>query len=329
MDSPPLRVGLVGTYPRSTRHLAQLLADHPRVELTYLAAPPVVCQQPIFSDLQPVKVTEPAALAALLPTLPDCAVLFLDLPLGWAARWVPSISARYRIVDLSADYRFSSLSVYQQSYQIERQDVAMAVNTVYGLPEWFDASLEAARLVGCPSSVATAGLLAIAPLIKRGLADPDRIILDVKRGDDRADPVHGLAHTLEIETIGGELIGSEIRVQVRSHTVPEPYGLLVTLYADLRDPGLVSEDLITIYRAAYRQSAWMQVLANGQPISPLALSGTNACHIGVEVDTRTQRAVTSVALDPYLKGKAGQAVQCLNRMQGWPELTGLPRCSYR
>lgn len=159
MDSPPLRVGLVGTYPRSTRHLAQLLADHPRVELTYLAAPPAVCKQPIFSDLQPVKLAEPTALAALLPTLPDCAVLFLDLPLGWAARWVPSISARYRIVDLSADYRFSSLSVYQQSYQIERQDVAMAVNTVYGLPEWFDASLEAARLVGCPSSVATAGLL--------------------------------------------------------------------------------------------------------------------------------------------------------------------------
>ena len=187
----------------------------------------------------------------------------------------------------------------------------------------------AARLVGCPSSIATAGLLALTPLLKRGLTDPDRIILDVKRGDDRSRQTHQRAPALEMETIGGELIGSEIRVQVRSHSVPEPYGLLATLYTDLRDPGLVSEDLTTIYRATYRQASWIRVIPHGEPLSPLALSGTNICHLGVEVDTHTDRAVASVALDPYLKGKAGQAIQCLNRMQGWPEMTGLPQCSYR
>ncbi|MEO1589713.1 MAG: N-acetyl-gamma-glutamyl-phosphate reductase [Cyanobacteria bacterium J06632_22] len=330
MSPSALSVGVIGVYPHSTRHLAQLLIDHPGVDLIYLAAPRAVCRTPLFAAIpsHPLKDAEEQDVAALSER-PSSDVLFLDLPSGLAARWVPQLLSQHRIIDLSADYRFSNLSVYQASYQIERQDHPTAIETVYGLPEWFGNLLGQARLVGCPSSVATAGLLALVPLLKRGLVDPDRIILDIKRGDDRAGCTHRLAPTLEIETIAGELIGSEVRIQVRSHTVPEPYGLLATVYTDLRDPGLVSEDLTTIYRATYRRASWLQVMPHSEPISPLALSGTNHCQLSVEVDTHTQRAVASVALDPYLKGKAGQAIQCLNLMQGWPETTGLPRCSYR
>ncbi len=336
LDSAPfflmpqsVSVGLVGTHARSTLHLAQLLVDHPQVDLAYLAAPRSICRVPILAETRSHPLTATPDLAAALSAMPDCTVLLLDLPLGVAARWVPKLLAQHRIMDLSADYRFSNLAVYQQSYQTTRTDHSTAIDTVYGLPEWFSSLLPTARLVGCPSSVATAGLLALMPLLKRGLITPDRIVLDIKRGDNRAGLTHRLAPTLEVETIGGELIGSEMQVQVRSHTVPEPYGLLATIYTDLRDPGLVSEDLTTIYRATYRQSSWIRVLSNGEPVSPLMLSGTNHCHLSAEVDTRTQQAVIAVALDPYLKGKAGQAVQCLNLMQGWSETMGLPRCSYR
>ena len=329
MPPSALTVGVIGVHPHSTRHLAQLLVEHPLVDLAYLAAPQSVCRLPRFAAIPSHPLTDPGEIAPALSERPDCAVLLLDLPLGVAARYVPQLLSQHQIIDLSADYRFSSLAVYQQSYQIERQDHSTAIDAVYGLPEWFGDLLGNTRLVGCPSSIATAGLLALTPLLKRGLIEPDRIILDVKRGDDRARPNHQRAPALEIETIGGELIGSEIRVQVRSHTVPQPYELLATLYMDLRDPGLVSEDLTTIYRATYRQASWVQVMPPSELISPISLGGTNVCQLGVEVDTHTQQAVASVALDPYLKGKAGQAVQCLNRMQGWPDITGLPQYSYR
>jgi N-acetyl-gamma-glutamyl-phosphate reductase len=117
-------------------------------------------------------------------------------------------------------------------------------------------------------------------------------------------------------------------VQFTPHLIPMVRGLLATVYATLRDPGLVREDLITIYTAFYRASPFIRVLPAGTYPQTKWACGTNLCYIGVEVDPRTGRVIVMSVTDNLIKGQAGQAVQCMNLMMGWEETLGLPQLSF-
>jgi N-acetyl-gamma-glutamyl-phosphate reductase len=45
------------------------------------------------------------------------------------------------------------------------------------------------------------------------------------------------------------------------------------------------------------------------------------------IDQRTKRVIAVGALDNLIKGAAGQAIQNMNLMFGWPETTGLKQSS--
>ena len=50
---------------------------------------------------------------------------------------------------------------------------------------------------------------------------------------------------------------------------------------------------------------------------------TNFCDIGVMMDARSGRAIVVACIDNLVKGAAGQAVQNMNLMMGFPETEGL------
>jgi N-acetyl-gamma-glutamyl-phosphate reductase len=104
--------------------------------------------------------------------------------------------------------------------------------------------------------------------------------------------------------------------------------MLSTVYANLRDPGLVRDDLLTIYNAFYRSSDFVKILPNGVYPQTKWTAGTNLCYIGVEVDPRTDRVIVMSAIDNLMKGQAAQAVQCMNLMLGWEETVGLPQLAF-
>ena len=56
-----------------------------------------------------------------------------------------------------------------------------------------------------------------------------------------------------------------------------------------------------------------------------AVSGTNYCHIGLDVDEKRGRIVIFSVLDSIGKGGAHVAVQNMNLMFGLNEMTGLMR----
>ncbi|NEO26545.1 MAG: N-acetyl-gamma-glutamyl-phosphate reductase, partial [Kamptonema sp. SIO4C4] len=135
-------------------------------------------------------------------------------------------------------------------------------------------------------------------------------------------------HTPEIEQVCSDLAGHDIRIQFTPHLIPMVRGILATVYATLRDPGLVREDLLTIYNAFYRSSPFVQVLGSGVYPQTKWAVGTNLCYIGVAVDPRTDRVIVMSALDNLIKGQSGQAVQDLNIMMGWEETLGLPQLAF-
>jgi len=349
-DIAPVSVGIVGASGYGGVQLVRLLKEHPNVKVAYLGGDSSAGKS--FSSIYPhlgpwVDMTvEPIDLDLIAS---KCQVVFLSLPNGLAWKMAPALLEKgCKVLDLSADYRFANLATYQAWYGGDRTDLETAATAVYGLPELYRDRIAKAQLVGCPGCYVTASLLALSPLFKQGLIVPESAIIDAKSGTsgggrkaainllqaeaDNSIAAYGVAshrHTPEIEQTCSNLAGFDVKVQFTPHLMPMVRGILATVYANLRDPGLVREDLLTIYGAFYRNSPWVEVLPSGTYPQTKWVAGTNLCYLGIEVDTRTDRVIVVSAIDNLMKGQAGQAVQCMNLMMGWDETLGLPKlCFY-
>ncbi|MEM7715251.1 MAG: N-acetyl-gamma-glutamyl-phosphate reductase [Cyanobacteria bacterium P01_A01_bin.68] len=342
-------VGIIGASGYGGVQLVRLLLNHPELELVYLGGENSAGKS--FSDIYPhlahvvnlkIEALEPEAIAR------RCEVIFLSLPNGLACEIAPKL-LKYgcKVLDLSADYRFRNLTTYSNWYGKKRQDIETVDTAIYGLPELYRDRISETQLVACPGSYPTASLLALSPLLKQGLIVPETAIIDGKGGTStggRQTETHLLLseadntlgafnvarhrHTPEIEQICSDLAGHEVTVQFTHHLIPMVRGILATVYATLRDPGLVRDDLITIYKAFYRNSPWVKICESGVYPQTKWTHGSNLCYLGIEVDPRTRRVIVISAIDNLIKGQSGQAIQCLNIMMGWDEMLGLPKLGF-
>ncbi len=348
-DIRRVSVGIVGASGYGGVQLVRLLMDHPGLELAYLGGESSAGKS--FADLYPhlghlvdrqIEEVDPVVIAE------RCEVVFLSLPNGLACQIAPVLVEKgCKVLDLSADYRFTNLDTYTSWYGKERSDRIVADKAVYGLPELYRSRIADSQLIGCAGCYPTASLLAISPLLKQGLIVPETAIIDAKSGTsgggrqakvsmllaeaDNSIGAYGVArhrHTPEIEQVCSDLAGLEVTVQFTPHLMPMVRGILATVYATLRDPNLVREDLLTIYTAFYRNSPWVTVCESGVYPQTKWACGSNLCYIGIEVDPRTGRVIVMSAIDNLIKGQAGQAIQCLNIMMGWDETLGLPKLGF-
>ncbi len=292
MTARLLTAGIAGASGYAGLELQRLLAGH-----ATLRASVVQARSAGYDDIDVVR-------------LASCDVVFLCLPHG-ASRAIGEelADAGVRVVDLGSDFRVGGWE--------------------YGLPELHRAKIAGARLVANPGCYATAAILALAPLARRGLIDGP-VVIDGKSGVSGAgkEPsgkthlpdVHGGVtpysptghrHVAEIEQ---ELA---VSVTFTPHLLPSSRGLLVTAFARLSDP---RADLLALYDDAYRDEPF--VLLGGSP-SPQRLAGSNVVHVAVTVDERTGIAICHGALDNLVKGAAGQAIQNANLMLGMDEAVGL------
>ena len=277
----------------------------------------------------------------------------LSLPNGVAARLAPDLIARgVRVVDLSADFRYRSLEQWSNVYvheaqALKRTDAELCRDAVYGLPEWHGPAIAEASLVAAPGCFPTASLLPLLPFLKQGLIETDGIIIDAKTGTSGGGRVPkeamllaeasesiapygvvGHRHTSEIEQMATEVAGQDVQLQFTPHLVPMVRGLLSTVYARLRDPGLTADDCTTVLQAVYRHHPCVSVLPVGTYPATKWARHTNRAQLSVQVDGRTGQLVLMSAIDNLIKGQAGQGVQCLNLMAGLAPETGLPLQSF-
>ncbi|MBE9214719.1 N-acetyl-gamma-glutamyl-phosphate reductase [Plectonema cf. radiosum LEGE 06105] len=342
-------VGIIGASGYGGVQLVRLLLNHPELELVYLGGEASAGKS--FGDIYPhlahiinlpIEALKPEAIAR------RCEVVFFSLPNGLACEIAPKLlEYGCKILDLSADYRFRDLTTYTNWYGKKRQDIKTAGEAIYGLPELYRDRISDTQLVGCPGCYPTASLLAVSPLLKQGLIVPETAIIDAKGGTSiggrqpqtnlllseadnsiAAYSVVSHRHTPEIEQVCSDLAGHEVTVQFTPHLIPMVRGILSTVYATLRDPGLVRDDLITIYKAFYRNSPWVKICEPGVYPQTKWATGSNLCYLGIEVDTRTRRVIVISAIDNLVKGHAGQAIQCLNIIMGWDETLGLPSLGF-
>ena len=118
------------------------------------------------------------------------------------------------------------------------------------LPELFRDQIRGAQLVANPGCYPTTAILALAPLLKRGLIQPKGIIIDSKSGVSGAGRTPKLTthypecnesvaaynigrhrHTPEIERILGIAAGGEVDLVFTPHLIPMDRGILSTTYS--------------------------------------------------------------------------------------------------
>jgi len=230
---------------------------------------------------------------------------------------VPALLARgVRVIDLSALYRFDACAVY-------------------GLTEWHRSAIADAQLVANPGCYPTAALLALLPLAP--LRNPRHVVIDAKSGitgagrtprvgslfaevsgDIRAYGLTGHRHQPEIERYlqAGAI---ETAITFTPHVVPIARGMLVNAYA-LFDAPVNTDAVKTAYERAYRGSPFVRLLEGARVPSVAAAIGTNDAELRVDAGGCVVRAIC--AIDNLGKGAAGQAIQNLNVMLGYPEESG-------
>jgi N-acetyl-gamma-glutamyl-phosphate reductase len=99
-------------------------------------------------------------------------------------------------------------------------------------------------------------------------------------------------------------------------------GILTTAYLSPFKKTSV-EDLIALYVEFYSRAPFVRIMKNGKLVDTKNVRGLNYCDISVLVDNRTGRIVVLSAIDNLVKGAAGQAVQNMNLVCGFPETMGL------
>ncbi len=333
-----MKVGIVGGSGYTGGELLRLLLRHPKVEVAQvtsdsMAGKPLSRAHPNLRQVTDLTFTPHDA-------LDPCDLLFLAMPHGRSMARMPDFLVRAgKVIDLSADFRLKDPALYRAYYGVDHPHPELLAASVYGLPELHREAIREATLVSGPGCIATAAILAIRPLAKAGLIDPDHLVVDAKTGSsagglDGGPASHhaersgvmriyapaGHRHTAEIEQETG------VNVALSCHAVEAVRGILATCHAFLRD-SIASKDLWRLYRDAYGQEPFVRIVTEAAGLyrfpEPKILTGTNFCDVGFALDAHTDRVVAIAALDNLMKGAAGTAVQCMNLVAGYPETMGL------
>ncbi len=341
------RVAVAGASGYAGGELLRLLAGHPDLEIGPLSAnssagAPVTTMHPQLTGHPGL---DGAVFAGTDPdVLADADLIFMALPHGESAQLAARLPAQLRIVDLGADFRLASAEAWDRYYP-----TPYAGQWAYGLPELPGArdAIRASATVAAPGCYATASILALAPLLAAGLAEPADIVIVAASGTSgagrspRADllatevmgsmsayQVGGThRHTPEIEqNIDPERAGlpapAPASVSFTPTLAPMARGILATCTARSAAAGGQLRDAL---RAAYDAESFVHVLPEGRwPVTGATL-GSNSAHLQVAADPHAGRAVVVCALDNLVKGAAGQAIQIANLMLGLPETAGLTK----
>jgi N-acetyl-gamma-glutamyl-phosphate reductase len=115
--------------------------------------------------------------------------------------------------------------------------------------------------------------------------------------------------------------GREVIVSFTPHLVPMNRGILSTIY--VRGLKALPDDLHALLSKSYAPEPFVHVLPFGTLPQTRHVRGSNMTFIGLAADRIAGRAIIGAALDNLTKGAAGQAVQNMNVMLGFPETAGL------
>lgn len=344
-----IKVGILGGSGYMGGEAIRILSEHPEAEVSWITSrgdKPVEYFHKNFygNGLKFIKPEE----------ITPCDVVFAALPTGQIMKEARKfLDAGTKIIDLGADFRLKNKEEWERIYGKTHSDFKLAREAVYGIPELHREEIKKARIIANPGCFSSAAILGLAPLLDKDIIDTDKIVIDGLSGTagagaetDRAihHPEIGNnlvpynvvdhRHTYEIEQELGRIGNTAVSAHFTSTYVPITRGILDICHCFPKKK-ISRNELLDIFKQFYRNEFFIKIIdlekeenASWQ-YAPYpwvaAASGSNFCHIGLDVDERRGRIVVFSVLDSIGKGGAHAAVQNMNLMFGLDETTGLTR----
>jgi len=344
-----IKVGIYGASGYMGGEVIRILLEHPEAEIVWLTSrgdkPVEYYHKNLYGMglkfIKPEEVT-------------PCDVVFAALPSGQIMKQARSlIETGTKVIDLGADFRLKNRNDWERIYGKIHADWDISQEAIYGIPEFHRAEIKEARVIANPGCFSSAAIFGLAPLINKGLIDAKKIVIDglsgtVGAGAETDRAIHHPEisnnivpynvvehrHTYEIEQELSIIGNTEVVVHFTTSYVPITRGILDICHCfPLAD--VTRDELINIYKDYYVKEPYIKIIdlpkeenASWQYISypwVAAVSGTNYCHIGLDVDERRGRIVVFSVLDSIGKGGAHAAVQNMNLLFGLDEMMGLKR----
>jgi N-acetyl-gamma-glutamyl-phosphate reductase common form len=326
--------------------LLRLVAGHPTFELAAILSDsqpgePVGKAFPhlaaVYGD---TKFKSQDEIERLIAELPQSAV-FGAAPHGVSHVLIDSLLKRAeaaktkpRVVDISADYRFSTPQAYEAVYKHAHGAPDRIRDFTCAVPEHL-IKLETQH-VAHPGCFATSALLSSVPLLKLGLIEPTLFLSGItgSTGSGRK-PVDGTHHPLrhsdvysynalahrhtpEVAAVAKVASGVEAEFNFVPHSGPFARGIHMTVQARLKS-SLDTKGAIAALREFYAHSPFVRVTDSAPRVKEIVAS--NYAHLSAAVSGKTIAVMCVV--DNLNKGAAGGAVQWMNRLYGLPETAGL------
>ena len=338
-----IKAGIIGSTGYAGGELVRILLGHKEVEIKWFGSRSYIDKKYASVYQNMFQIVDAVCLDDNMEELADQVdVIFTATPQGFCASLInEEILSKVKVIDLSADFRIKDVSVYEKWYGIEHKAPKFIEEAVYGLCEINREDIKKARLVANPGCYTTCSILTAYPLAKEGLIDMSTLIIDAKSGTSGAGrgakvanlycevnenmKAYGVAthrHTPEIEEQLGYASGEEVLLNFTPHLVPMNRGILATEYAKLTRE-VTYEEVKSIYEKYYGNEMFIRVLDEGVYPETKWVEGSNYVDIGFKIDPRTNRIIMMGAIDNLVKGAAGQAVQNMNLVFGFPENEGL------
>lgn len=336
------KIGIVGATGYTGVELLRHLVKHPDVEITYItsrsnAGTRVDAMFPNLRGYIDLNFSDPSSDA-----LAECDLVFFATPNGIAMNHVPELlKSGTKVIDLAADFRIKDVSVWSKWYGMEHACPDLLDEAVYGLPEINRDQITTANLVANPGCYPTSVILGLLPLLENKLVDLDNIIADTKSGVSgagkqanigtlfsemgesfKAYGVSGHRHQPEIAQIFSQVSNQNVDLTFVPHLLPIIRGIHATVYSR------TDSDVATIqslYEKRYIDEPFADVLPQGSHPETRNVKASNMCQIAVHKPDESTRLVVLSVIDNLVKGAAGQAIQNMNIMFGFDEITALDR----
>lgn len=344
-----IRVGVYGASGYMGGEVLRVLSEHPEVEVAWATSRGKAPLEDIHRNFlgSDISFISPEEITL-------CDAVFIAAPTGVAMDSAKKfLKDGAKIIDLGSDFRLRDQATWEKVYGKRHTQWTLAKEAVYGIPELHRDAIKKARIVANPGCYSSSVILALAPLVKEGLIESDRITVSSLSGTAGAGMeldvtmhhpeignnvvpynVVDHRHSFEMEQELGALTKETVTVHFAPCYIPITRGIL-SICSCFPKKKITRNTLLDLYKDFYAKEFFVKII--GTPHDPVATwqhkpypwvaatSGTNFCHIGLDVDEERSRIVVLSALDSLGKGGAHAGVQNLNVLFGLPERTGLKR----
>ena len=319
------KIGIIGAAGYTGGELIRLLLHHPEVDLVFAQSQSNAGKNVsrVHADL-----SGETDLIFSADYHFDIDVLFFCSGHGEAIKFLQSntIPGKVRLIDLGNDFRLEADAVQgNRTFQ-------------YGLPENSRASITQSNNIANPGCFATAIQLGLLPMASEGLLQQvhttgitgstgaGQSLSPTSHFSWRANNIQAYKtlthqHNAEIaENINRTLPQKQESSNFQLHFVPWRGDFTRGIFiSSMIHTDLSLEAAKDLYHTYYKSAVFTHV--QGEPLFLKQVVNTNKCLI--QLEKQGDMLVVHSAIDNLLKGAAGQAVQNMNLMLGFPENTGL------